>query len=33
VLPGERGRGLGTRLLDVVDDRLHELGVTTLFIA
>lgn len=33
VLPDERGEGLGTRLLDVVDDRLSQLGVTTLFIA
>lgn len=33
VLPDERGQGLGTRLLDAVDDRLRRLGITTLFIA
>lgn len=33
VLPSERGRGLGTRLLDAVDDRLAALGITTVFIA
>ena len=32
VLPAERGVGLGTRLLDAVDERLAELGVTCLFI-
>jgi ribosomal protein S18 acetylase RimI-like enzyme len=33
VLPEERGQGLGTRLLDAVDERLAELGITSLFIA
>ena len=33
VLPEERGRGLGSRLLDAVDARLAELDVDTVFIA
>lgn len=33
VLPDERGQGLGTRLLDAVDEQLGELGITALFIA
>jgi ribosomal protein S18 acetylase RimI-like enzyme len=32
VLPDERGAGIGTRLLDVVDRRLADLGITCLFI-
>jgi len=33
VVPAERGQGIGTRLLDTVDDRLEQLGIATLFIA
>ena len=33
VIPEERGRGIGTLLLDEVDRRLRELGVGALFIA
>lgn len=32
VLPMERGRGIGTQLLDEVDNRLRTLSVTALFI-
>lgn len=33
VLPGERGRGLGTLLLDTVDARLAELGIADVIVA